>query len=106
MWVIAGLAGRLVGWSVGPSVGRSVGRAVGPLQILRRELLLQFWSNFNETYGKWWYWGIDVQDVFFVFVGQSVAMVTTILPKSCGSNNFHTIQAIKVKFSIYDDVEV
>ena len=47
-----------------------------------------------------------MQDVFFVFVGQSVAMVTTILPKSCGLNNFYTIQAIKVKFSIYDDLEV
>ena len=43
---------------------------------------------------------------FFVFVGQSVAMVTTILPKSCGSSNFLTIQAIKVKFCIYDDLEV
>ena len=39
-----------------------------------------------------------------LFVRQSDAMVTTILPKSCGLNNFHIIQAIKVKFSIYDDL--
>ena len=44
--------------------------------------------------------------MFFVFVGQSVAMVTTILPKFCGLNNFHTIQAIEVKFSMYDDLGV
>ena len=47
-----------------------------------------------------------MQDMFFVFVGQSVAIVTTILPKSCGLSNFLTIQAVKVKFSIYDDLEV
>ena len=31
-------------------------------------------------------------------------MVTTILPKPCRLNNFHIIQAIKVKFGMYDDL--
>ena len=30
--------------------------------------------------------------------------VTTILPNLCGLNNFHIIQAIKVKSSMYDDL--
>ena len=47
-----------------------------------------------------------MQDVFFVFFRQSVAMVTTILPKPGRLNNFHIIQAIKVKFGMYDDLEV
>ena len=44
-----------------------------------------------------------MQEIFFVLVRQSVAMVTTIVQKSCGSNNFYIIQANKFKFSIYDN---
>ena len=47
-----------------------------------------------------------MEHIIFVFVRQSVAMVTTILSKPCRLNNFHIIQAIKVKFRMYYDLEV
>ena len=43
-----GITVMSVGRSVGRAVGRSGGRSVC-CKILRRKLLLQFWSNFNET---------------------------------------------------------
>ena len=47
-----------------------------------------------------------MEQIIFAFDRQSVAMVTTNLPKPYRLNNFYIIQSIKVKFRIYDDFEV
>ena len=43
---------------------RVVGWSVGPLQILRRELLPQFFTNSHEIWQRCLPWGVDVQDTF------------------------------------------
>ena len=62
---------------------RSVGRA-GPLQILRRELLPQFFNNSHEIWHRCLPWGVDVQDTFFDSGRKCVAMVTVYYGKNWG----------------------
>ena len=38
-----------------------------------------------------------MQDMFFKFVGQCVAIATTFLPKPCGWNYFHSFHVIQIK---------
>ena len=61
-------------------------RSVRPLQILRRELLPQFFTNSHEIWHKCLPWDVDVQDIFFDSGRKCVAMVTAygiIGGKSC-----------------------
>ena len=50
--------------------------SVGPLQILRRELLPQFFTNSHEIWPRCVPWGVDAQDTFFDTGRKCVAMVT------------------------------
>ena len=45
-------------------------------------------------------------DYYFLYSEVGRYVVTTILPNHCGLSNFHIIQVIKVKFSMYDDLGV
>ena len=53
------------------------GKNGGGGEILRRELLRQFFTNSHEIWHRCLRWGVDVQDTFFFTVVESVAMVTT-----------------------------
>ena len=76
-----------------------------PLKLWVKELL-QFSCDSNESWYTWWPWGVDVQDMFFKFVRQDIAMVTKFLQKLCGMNFFHSFHAIQVKVGTHDDLEV
>ena len=51
-------------------------------KILRRELLPQFFTNSHEIWHRCLPWGVDVQDIFFSTVAESVAMVTAYYGKN------------------------
>ena len=53
-------------------------------QILRRELLPQFFTNSHEIWHRCLPWGVDVQDTFFDSGRKCVAMVTAYYGKNWG----------------------
>ena len=58
--------------------------SVGPLQILRRELLPQFFTNSHEIWPRCVPWGVDAQDTFFDSGRKCVSMVTAYYGKMGG----------------------
>ena len=85
------------------------------INMLTRYFLLNFveWNYFHTfeaiyiKFGR--HKGLEVyrcEHIISVFVRQSVSIVTIILPKPYGSNNLHVIQTTKVKFSMFNDLEV
>ena len=53
-------------------------------EILRRELLPQFFTNSHEIWHRCLPWGVDVQDTFFDSGRKCVAMVTAYYGKNGG----------------------
>ena len=53
-------------------------------EILRRELLPQFFTNSHEIWHRCLLWGVDVQDTFFDSGSKCVAMVTAYYDKNGG----------------------
>ena len=79
------------------SVSRAGGRLVGLLQILHRELLPQFLTDFHEIWHRSLPWGVHVQDMYFDSGRKSVAMETAYCGQKMGKN-----PALRTTSSVFD----